>query len=186
MRSKTGRCGAAGMTELRGHYPEIEPYETGMLDVGDGHRVYWERVGTRGAKPAVFLHGGQAEGYAPATQAVRPGPLRCAVVRPAWLRAFDPSCLARLQHDVASGRRHRNIADDGGRREMAGLRRLMGLDAGACLCRKTSRACQRTRLAQDLHRDQGGARLVLPVRRLRTVSRRMGTLCRADPRSRAR
>ena len=23
-------------------YPEIEPYQTGMLDVGDGHRLYWE------------------------------------------------------------------------------------------------------------------------------------------------
>jgi proline iminopeptidase len=42
----------------RALYPEIEPFETGMLDVGDGHMVYWERVGTRGAKPAVFLHGG--------------------------------------------------------------------------------------------------------------------------------
>ncbi len=44
--------------ELRGFYPEIEPFETGFLDVGDGHTIYWERVGTRGAKPAVFLHGG--------------------------------------------------------------------------------------------------------------------------------
>lgn len=43
---------------LRALYPEIEPFETGMLDVGDGHTVYWERVGTKGAKPAVFLHGG--------------------------------------------------------------------------------------------------------------------------------
>ncbi|HLP69529.1 MAG TPA: prolyl aminopeptidase, partial [Rhizobium sp.] len=25
---------------------------------GDGHSVYWERFGTKGAKPAVFLHGG--------------------------------------------------------------------------------------------------------------------------------
>ncbi|KQZ94264.1 proline iminopeptidase [Mesorhizobium sp. Root157] len=45
-------------SELRNLYPEIEPFETGMLDVGDGHMIYWERVGTRGAKPAVFLHGG--------------------------------------------------------------------------------------------------------------------------------
>jgi len=22
-------------------YPEIEPYQTGMLDVGDGHTIYW-------------------------------------------------------------------------------------------------------------------------------------------------
>lgn len=44
--------------ELRGFYPEIEPFETGFLYVGDGHSVYWERFGTKGAKPAVFLHGG--------------------------------------------------------------------------------------------------------------------------------
>ena len=47
---------------LRSLYPEIEPFETGMLDVGDGHSIYWERVGTRGAKPAIFLHGGPGGG----------------------------------------------------------------------------------------------------------------------------
>jgi proline iminopeptidase len=52
-------------TELRGFYPEIEPYETGMLDVGDGHTIYWERVGTKGAKPAVFLHGGPGGASSP-------------------------------------------------------------------------------------------------------------------------
>lgn len=46
------------MTDLRTLYPPIEPYETGMLDVGDGHSIYYERCGTPGAKPAVFLHGG--------------------------------------------------------------------------------------------------------------------------------
>ncbi|KAA3519553.1 prolyl aminopeptidase [Agrobacterium vitis] len=50
------------MTELRTLYPEIEPFETGFLDVGDGHVIHWERVGTRGAKPAVFLHGGPGGG----------------------------------------------------------------------------------------------------------------------------
>ena len=45
-------------TDLRSLYPEIEPYASGHLDVGDGHVIYWERVGTPGAKPAVFLHGG--------------------------------------------------------------------------------------------------------------------------------
>ena len=54
------------MTEPRRQlYPEIEPYETGMLDVGEGHSLYWERVGTPGAKPAVFLHGGPGGGIAP-------------------------------------------------------------------------------------------------------------------------
>lgn len=50
---------------LRSFYPEIEPFETGMLDVGDGHVIYWERVGTKGAKPAVFLHGGPGGGVTP-------------------------------------------------------------------------------------------------------------------------
>ena len=51
---------------LRTLYPPVEPYETGMLDVGDGHCVYYERVGTPGGKPAVFLHGGPGGGISPA------------------------------------------------------------------------------------------------------------------------
>ena len=43
-------------------YPPIEPYETGRIEVGDGHVLYWERCGTRGAKPVVFLHGGPGAG----------------------------------------------------------------------------------------------------------------------------
>jgi proline iminopeptidase len=50
---------------LRTFYPQIEPYASGHLDVGDGHRVYWERCGTPGAKPAVFLHGGPGGGISP-------------------------------------------------------------------------------------------------------------------------
>lgn len=47
---------------MRSYYPPIEPYASGMLDVGDGHQIYWERVGTPGAKAAVFLHGGPGGG----------------------------------------------------------------------------------------------------------------------------
>jgi proline iminopeptidase len=50
------------MSALRSLYDPIEPYETGTIDVGDGHVVYYERSGTRGAKPAVFLHGGPGGG----------------------------------------------------------------------------------------------------------------------------
>ncbi len=53
------------MTALRTLYPGIEPFDSGMLDVGDGHKIYWERVGTRGARPAVFLHGGPGGGMSP-------------------------------------------------------------------------------------------------------------------------
>ena len=34
------------------------PYETGMLDVGDGQRICWEASGNPAGKPAVALHGG--------------------------------------------------------------------------------------------------------------------------------
>jgi len=46
-------------------YPEITPYETGMLDVGDGHRLYWELSGNPDGKPVVFLHGGPGGGSSP-------------------------------------------------------------------------------------------------------------------------
>lgn len=45
-----------------GLYPEIEPYDQGMLDVGDGNRVYWEVCGNPRGKPAVMLHGGPGSG----------------------------------------------------------------------------------------------------------------------------
>ena len=43
---------------MREFYPEIEPYDTGMLDVGDGQTIYWEASGNPDGKPAVYLHGG--------------------------------------------------------------------------------------------------------------------------------
>lgn len=62
------------MSELRTFYPEIEPFASGLLDVGGGHQIYWERVGTPGSKPAVFLHGGPGGGLSPSQR-----------------RAFDPA-----------------------------------------------------------------------------------------------
>ncbi|GAA1061940.1 hypothetical protein GCM10009573_33680 [Agromyces bracchium] len=51
---------------MRELYPEIEPLETGMLDVGDGQHIYWEVSGNRDGKPVVFLHGGPGGGTNPA------------------------------------------------------------------------------------------------------------------------
>lgn len=70
------------MSELRTLYPPIEPYESGMLDVGDGHSIYYERCGTPGAKPAVFLHGGPGAG-----------------IMPAYRRLFDPDAYDVLLFD---------------------------------------------------------------------------------------
>jgi proline iminopeptidase len=46
-------------------YPEIEPFTSGRLDVGDGHTVHWEVCGNPQGKPAVFLHGGPGGGCSP-------------------------------------------------------------------------------------------------------------------------
>ena len=46
----------------RGFYPPIEPYSHGMLEVGDGHGVYWELCGNPAGVPVVFLHGGPGGG----------------------------------------------------------------------------------------------------------------------------
>jgi proline iminopeptidase len=50
---------------MAGRYPEIEPYEQGLLDVGDGQRLYWEVCGNPAGKPAVVLHGGPGSGCTP-------------------------------------------------------------------------------------------------------------------------
>lgn len=57
-------------SQRRGFYPPIEPFVSGLLEVGEGHEVYWERVGRPGGKPAVFLHGGPGAGCTPAQRRV--------------------------------------------------------------------------------------------------------------------
>jgi proline iminopeptidase len=48
-----------------GLYPDIEPYQHGTLEVGDGNRVYWETCGNPRGKPAVVVHGGPGSGCTP-------------------------------------------------------------------------------------------------------------------------
>ena len=50
---------------MRGRYAEIEPYASGLLDAGDGHRVYWEVCGNPEGAPALVLHGGPGSGCGP-------------------------------------------------------------------------------------------------------------------------
>ena len=46
-------------------YPPIEPNHTGFLEVGAGHRLYYEESGNPSGKPVVFLHGGPGAGTTP-------------------------------------------------------------------------------------------------------------------------
>lgn len=54
------------MTERpRTLYPEIEPYDSGFLQVSPLHRMYYEQCGNPHGKPVVFLHGGPGAGCSP-------------------------------------------------------------------------------------------------------------------------
>ncbi len=165
------------MTELRTLYPPIEPYETGMLDVGDGHRIYYERCGTPGGKPAVFLHGGPGAGASPDHR-----------------RQFDPALYDILLFDqrgcgrsvpyagLEANTTWHLVADIERLRELAGAEKWLvfggswGSTLALAYAEDPSRAGQRTGGAWHLHRHPGGARLVLPVRRLRDVPRTNGSV----------
>ena len=54
-------------------YPPLEPYSRDLLDVGGGHRIYFEESGNPDGFPVLFVHGG------PGSQS-----------RPAHRRFFDP------------------------------------------------------------------------------------------------
>jgi proline iminopeptidase len=47
-------------------YPQIEPFDQRMMDVGDGHRIYVEQCGHPDGQPVIVLHGGPGGGCSPA------------------------------------------------------------------------------------------------------------------------
>jgi proline iminopeptidase len=76
-------------------FPPIEPYETGMLDTGDGNLVYWETCGNPDGPPALVVHGG-------------PGGWNS----PAWRRSFDPERHRIILFDQRNCGRSRRHASD--------------------------------------------------------------------------
>lgn len=46
-------------------YPEIDPYDSGMLQVDERNVIYWETCGNPNGKPVVVLHGGPGSGSVP-------------------------------------------------------------------------------------------------------------------------
>jgi proline iminopeptidase len=75
-------------------YPEIEPYASGFLDVGEGHELYWETVGDPAGTPAVWLHGGPGSGCTPGSR-----------------RVFDPAAYRAVLFDQRGCGRSRPLAD---------------------------------------------------------------------------
>jgi len=80
---------------MQGRYPAIEPYDSGMLDVTDGHRVYWECCGNRGGEAAIYLHGGPGSGCTPGQR-----------------RFFDPSAYRIVLFDQRGSGRSRPLANE--------------------------------------------------------------------------
>mmetsp|Transcript_30940 Transcript_30940/g.97585 ORF Transcript_30940/g.97585 Transcript_30940/m.97585 type:complete len:152 (-) Transcript_30940:14-469(-) len=77
-------------------FPEIAPHKEGMLDVGDGHKLYYDVSGNPDGVPAIFLHGGPGAGCSP----------RCR-------RFFDPQHYRIVILDQrGSGKSTPNAADD--------------------------------------------------------------------------
>ena len=67
---------------MAGPYPLVEPYDAGLLEVGDGQSIYWEVSGNPDGMPAVALHGGPGAGSSPGRR-----------------RWFDPSRYRLVQFD---------------------------------------------------------------------------------------
>ncbi len=80
---------------MQGRFPEIEPYDSGMLDVTDGHQLYWECCGNPDGKPAIYLHGGPGSGCTPGQ--------RC---------FFDPSAYRVVLFDQRGSGRSRPLANE--------------------------------------------------------------------------
>jgi len=47
---------------MRTLYPDIEPFDSGFLNVDSRHRMYYEQCGNPQGKPVVILHGGPGAG----------------------------------------------------------------------------------------------------------------------------
>ncbi|HET7034809.1 MAG TPA: prolyl aminopeptidase [Thermomicrobiaceae bacterium] len=76
-------------------FPPIEPYASGMLDVGEGHQVYWECSGNPNGKPALYLHGGPGSGASPGQR-----------------RWFDPEAYKIVLFDQRGAGRSRPLASE--------------------------------------------------------------------------
>ncbi len=76
-------------------FPALEPSAAGVLDVGDGQEIYWERCGNPHGTPAVFLHGGPGSGS-----------------RPNHRRLFDPDLYDAVLFDQRGAGRSRPLASE--------------------------------------------------------------------------
>jgi proline iminopeptidase len=75
-------------------FAAIEPHARGMLEVGDGHSLYWEESGNPDGRPVLFVHGGPGAGTSPVHR-----------------RFFDPACWRIILFDQRGCGRSRPFAE---------------------------------------------------------------------------
>ncbi len=98
-------------------YPQLEPYRRDWLEVGGGHRVYFEESGNPEGFPVLFVHGG------PGSQS-----------RPAHRRFFDPAFFRIIlfdQRGCGQSTPRGSLADNTTAHliaDMDGLRRHLGVE----------------------------------------------------------
>jgi proline iminopeptidase len=106
-------------------YEPIEPYDDGMLDVGDGQLVHWEISGNPAGKPAVLLHGGPGSGSHPGMRGVfDPTAYRIVQFDQRGCGRSTPS-VSDLATDLATNTTHHLITDMEVLREQLGIERWL-------------------------------------------------------------
>ena len=160
-------------------YPAIEPYETGMLDVGDGHSLYWELCGNPERQAGRVPSRRTRRRIEPRpSAAVQSGQVQDPRLRPARLRQVDALCRASRHNTtwdlVDDIEKLRTEVVEG--RQVAGVRRQLGLDARARLCRDTIRSaspssCCAASSCSTSMRSTGCTRKAAPRRSIPTSSR---------------
>ncbi len=97
-------------------YPAIESRRGGFLEVGDGHRLYWEESGNPEGVPVVFLHGGPGAGASPVhRQFFDPAHYRIAIFdqrgagRSTPLGSLEANTTAHLVADIERLRAHLGV-----------------------------------------------------------------------------
>ena len=83
---------------MRRLYPEINPNFHEMLDVGNGHQIYYEESGNKDGLPVIFVHGGPGAGCSPSHR-----------------KFFDPSIYRIIlfdQRGCGRSRPHAGLADN--------------------------------------------------------------------------
>lgn len=130
-----------------GLYPVIEPYRTGMLDVGEGHHIYYEESGRADGLPVIALHGGPGGGAAPSMRRFFNPELYRIIV-------FDQRGCGRSRpfSEVRANDTGRLVSDIEALRDALGVERwvVFGGSWGATLALAYARACPQQVMAMVL------------------------------------